>query len=134
LVAQLALVLSTIAGQKIIVLLNKTFQLLLQLYYNYHNTAYLIPYTREWHDNIIFFCNWVSLLAKIEHISYNHRALVLGLIFCPWAGASVHIRISNPLCSLFTKVTSYPKLCLYSLDGGGIDYSTHAQHIHFLNA
>jgi len=33
-------------------------------------TAYLVPYTTKGHDNKKF-CYWVSLLLKVEHISYT---------------------------------------------------------------
>ena len=32
-------------------------------------TFFLIPYIKEGYDRVRF-CNWISLLAKVEHISY----------------------------------------------------------------
>jgi len=52
-------------------------------------TAYLVPYIKEVHKKN--FCYWVSLLFKVEHISYTMGTHALPGIYiyiyiytCPW--------------------------------------------------
>jgi len=40
-------------------------------------TAYLVPYIREGYE----FCHWVSLLLKVEHISYTMSTRALPDIY-----------------------------------------------------
>jgi len=53
-----------------LVILNPTITVTLMAKFNPTITAYLVPYMIERHDNKIF-CYWVSLLLKVEHISYT---------------------------------------------------------------
>jgi len=43
-------------------------------------TTYLVPYIREGYDNKKF-CYWVSLLLKVEHISYTMDTCALPDIY-----------------------------------------------------
>jgi len=70
-----------------LVILNPTTMVILMAKFNPTITAYLVPYIIEWHEN--FFCYWVSLLAKVEHISYTMGTRALPDIYALAHGITI---------------------------------------------
>jgi len=74
-----------------LVILNPTITVILMAKFNPTITAYLIPYIRELYDDNKIFYYWVSLLLKVEHISYIMDARVLPDMYTLARGAKLHI-------------------------------------------